>query len=179
MPQVSDAFRFDRLNFIGRVIIPQRVRASVLAIALAASACGGKHVAPSTGGAPADPEAAVRAFLNAVKANSMTGMRELWGSERGPAATYLGGVEVEQRLTVIRTFLDHERFEFAQPNEVDPANSAQRIVKVRLTRGMCHPVVPITTVRWGNGWLVKNIDLSSAGNPARPCTEGAPGNGNQ
>jgi hypothetical protein len=167
------------LNFIGRVVIPQRVRASVLAIALATAACGGKHAAVSGGSAPTDPEAAVRAFLNAVKTNSMAGMRELWGSERGPAVTYLGGVEVEQRLTVIRTYLDHERFEFAQPNEVDPANNAQRIVKVRLTRGTCHPVVPITTVRWGNGWLVKNIDLSSAGNPARPCPEHGPGNANQ
>jgi hypothetical protein len=164
---------------MGHIVIPQRVRLGVLALALATVACGGKHVSVSPASPPLEPEAAVRAFLNAVKANSIVGMRDLWGSERGPAATYLSSQEVDQRLTVIRAFLDHERFEFAQPNEVDPANSAQRIVKVRLTRKGCQPVVPITTVRWGNGWLVKNIDLSSAGNPARPCTDQAPGNANQ
>jgi len=51
----------------------------------------------------------------------------------------------------------------------ESGNSAQRIVKVRLTRKGCQPVVPFTLVRWKNGWLVKNIDLPSAGNPARSC----------
>lgn len=136
-------------------------------IALATAACGGHHADTAT--APTDPEASVRQFLNAVKANSLIAMRDLWGSERGPAATYLNSTEVDQRLSVIRTYLEHERFEFAQPNEVDPGNSAQRIVKVRLTRKGCQPVVPFTLVRWKNGWLVKNIDLPSAGNPARSC----------
>ena len=167
------------MNLIGRVVVPQRVRAGVLALALATAACGGKQSPVSTGNAPVEPEAAVRAFMNAVKANSIAAMRELWGTEKGPAASYLNGQEVEQRLTVIRAFLEHERYEFAQPNEVDPANSAQRIVKVRLTRKGCMPVVPITTVRWSNGWLVKNIDLSAAGNPARSCAEQPSGNANQ
>lgn len=160
-------------------MVPQRVRVGVLAIALATAACGGTRAAGTSTTAPTDPEATVRAFLNAVKANSIIAMRNLWGSERGPAATYLNSQEVDQRLTVIRSFLDHERFEFAQPNEVDPANSAQRIVKIRLIRNGCQPVVPITTVRWSNGWLVKNIDLSSAGNPARGCKEAGAGNVNQ
>jgi hypothetical protein len=154
------------------------VRASVLALALATAACGGgAHQVVSNGTAPVEPEAAVRAFMNAVKSNSLVGMRDLWGSEKGPAATYLNAQDVEKRLTVIRAFLDHDRFEFAQPNEVDPANSAQRIVKVRLSRKGCQPVVPFTTVRWNSGWLVKNIDLSAAGNPARACLD-QPASGN-
>jgi len=35
--------------------------------------------------------------------------------------------------------------------------------------------VPFTTVAWKNGWLVKNIDLPSAGNPARACDKPNPG----
>jgi hypothetical protein len=96
-------------------------------------------------------------------------MEQLWGSDRGPAATYMDAKDVEQRLTVIRTFLAHEKFEFDQANSVDPLNSAQRIVKVRLTRKGCQPVVPFTTVQWKDRWLVKDISLADAGNPARSC----------
>ena len=161
---------------MGRNFVPQRARHAGLVFALTAFiACGGRQGVASSA-APSDPEAAVRAFLNAVRANSLIAMRDLWGSERGPATSYLNTQEVDQRLTVIRTFLEHERFEFAQPSEVDPSNSAQRIVKVRLTRKNCQPVVPFTAVPWGRGWLVKNIDLPSAGNPARSC--GPEGTGN-
>ena len=120
---------------------PARVLASSVALATLV-ACGGHgRVAES---APVNPEATVRAFLNAVKANSIVAMRDLWGTD--------------------------------QPNSVDPSNSLQRIVRVRLTRKGCQPVVPFTTVQWKKGWLVKNIDLSAAGNPARACGEqAAPG----
>jgi len=136
--------------------------------------CGGHARGAET--APTDPEAAVRAFLNAVRANSLSGLRELWGTERGPAVRFMGAREAEQRLTVMRTYLEHERFEFAQPNAVDPANSTQRIVRVRLVRKGCQPVVPFTVVPWHNGWLVKSVDLAAAGNPSRPCSaDQAPG----
>jgi hypothetical protein len=164
------------LNFIQRNFIPQRARHAGLLFALALLvACGGRRGLSTSDMAPVDPEAAVRAFLNAVKANSLIAMRELWGTERGPATNFMNTQEVDQRLTVIRTFLEHDKFEFAQPNEVDPSNSVQRIVKARLTRKTCQPVVPFTVVPWGKGWLVKNIDLPSAGNPARNCGEAGSG----
>ncbi len=112
--------------------------------------------------------------MNAVRSNSIVALRELWGTDRGPAVEYMNHVEVDQRLTVIRTYLEHESFEFGQRNIVDPSNSQQRIVDVKLKRKGCEPVVPFTVVRWGNGWLVKQMDLAAAGNPARPCAPGQP-----
>ena len=138
--------------------------------------CGGR--AQVAGTAPVSPEAAVRAFMNAVDANSIVALRDLWGTERGPAASTMDLKEADQRLTVMRSFLEHESFEFEPGNAVDPANSMQRIVRVRLTRKGCRPVVPFTAVPWKDGWLVKNVDLSAAGNPARRCgpeQEAAPG----
>lgn len=114
----------------------------------------------------------MRQFLNAVRANSLAALRELWGTERGPVAGYMNAVEADQRLTVIKTFLTHDQFEFAQRNIVDPANSQQRIIDVKLQRQGCESVVPFTLVRWRSGWLVKQIDLAAAGNPARPCGPG-------
>ena len=133
-------------------------------------ACGG----PGTGGpAPVSPEAAVRSFLNGVKANNLSVMGESWGSSRGPAASYMDQAELEQRLTVIRAFLDHEKFEIlgsqAGPT---PGSEQKRVVQVRLTRKGCEPVVPFTVIPYRGGWLVSDIDLSASGNPQRPCPPG-------
>ena len=155
------------LNFMRRLPISQPLRAIRLAVAVAwlAAACG-RH---ASGVAPADPEAAIRAFLNAVHANSLRGMAEWWGTEKGPASQTMDHQELDKRLTVMRTFLVHDSFEFQPRNTLDATGTDQRVLDVRITRGACQPVVPFTVVRWGNGWLVKSIDLAAAGNPARPC----------
>jgi hypothetical protein len=161
------------LNFTGRLSLPQPVRYAGLAFAIAsAGACGGRQVVTTS--PSGSPEASVRAFLNAVKSSDMPAMRDLWGSERGPASSYLSKEEVEQRLTVIRTYLEHESFEFDQPNVAAPGISEQRIVRVRLNRKGCRPVVPFTTVLWKSSWLVKDISLADAGNPARSCNPDSP-----
>lgn len=147
-----------------------RAAGPVLVLALAGLAACGRSGGAVT--APAEPEAAVRAFLSAVRANSLVALRELWGTARGPAVGSMDKVEVDRRLTVMRTYLEHESFQFAQRNMVDPADSRQRIVDVRLTRKGCEPVVPFTLVRWRSGWLVQQVDLAAAGNPARSCTPG-------
>ncbi len=136
----------------------------------AALACGGGRETL----APSSPEAAVRNFMNAVRVNSLSTMGELWGSSRGPAKSYLPANELEQRLIVIRTYLDHESFEILEPQSSVPRAANQRIVEVRLTRKGCRPVVPFTLVSYKGGWLISNIDIAAAGNPARSCPQ-APG----
>jgi hypothetical protein len=134
------------------------------------AACGGPS---ATVPAPVSPEAAVRSFLNAVKANSLSAMGETWGSSRGPAVQYMDRAELEQRLTVIRAFLEHDKFEILGfQTGVAPANDQKRVLRVRLTRKGCEPVVPFTVTPYGGGWLVTDIDLSAAGNPQRPCQPG-------
>ncbi len=132
--------------------------------------CGGYRAAVP---APVSPEAAVRAFLNAVKAGSLSAMGETWGSTRGPASSYMDRIELEQRLTVIRAFLQHEQFEILESQAgVTSPGDRKRSVQVRLTRRGCTPVVPFTVVPYGSGWLVSDIDLSAAGNPQRTCPPG-------
>ncbi len=115
----------------------------------------------------------MRSFLNAVKANSLSAMAETWGSSRGPASSYMDHAELEQRLTVIRAFLEYERFEILESQGGVPSPDGKRSVKVQLTRKGCTPVVPFTVVPYGGGWLVSDIDLSAAGNPQRPCPPGS------
>jgi hypothetical protein len=152
---------------------PARAAGLALAVALAGTACG---PAQPGGVAPVDPEATVRQFLNAVKANSLAGMAALWGTSKGPASQSMNHEEMDKRLTVIKSFLAHDSFEFQPRNMVSATSATQRVLDVRITRKACTPVVPFTVVRWGNGWLVQDIDLAAAGNPARPCgPDGTPG----
>ena len=60
-----------------------RLRATLgVAATLLLAACGGSRASVP---APVSPEAAVRSFLNAVKAKSLSAMGETWGAARGPA----------------------------------------------------------------------------------------------
>ena len=122
---------------------------------------------------PADPEATVRSFLNAVKANSMAGMGQLWGTANGPASANLDAATLEQRLTVIRIYLEHDEFTIVSGNPVAGVNveAGERAVFVRLSRRGCTPTVPFTLVPHGGGWLVRDIDLAAAGNPSRSCRD--------
>ncbi len=139
----------------------------MLAIVLTGPSCGGRDSEPP---APSAPEAAVRGFLNAVRANSLLAMGDLWGTARGRASRSMDRDELEERLTVIRIYLEHEKFEILQPEGASPTGElSTRIVRVRLTRAGCTPVVPFTVVRWRGGWLVSNIELAAVGHPARQC----------
>ncbi len=139
----------------------------MLAIVLTGPSCGGRDSEPP---APSAPEAAVRGFLNAVRANSLLAMGDLWGTAKGRAYRSMDRDELEERLTVIRIYLEHEEFEILQPEEAWPTGElSTRIVRVRLTRAGCTPVVPFTVARWRGGWLVSNIELAAVGHPARPC----------
>lgn len=140
---------------------------AALVAPLTVGACGGRTPAVI---APADPATAVRSFLEAVRANSLVAMGELWGSSKGPAVAYMAPDELDRRLTVIRVYLQHERFAILPPTEgVLAASGRERVVRVRLVRRGCAPVVPFTLGRYKQGWLIYSVDLAAAGNPARPC----------
>lgn len=140
----------------------------VAVASLTFAACGGRQaVAPP---APSDPTTTVRQFLSAVSAQNLTAMGALWGSQRGPAANWMERAELEKRLTVIEAYLAHERYELVGENTDVPATAQSRILRVRMFRKGCTPVVPFTMQRYRGGWLVTDIDLGAAGNPERSCT---------
>ena len=136
-------------------------------VALAVGSCGSSVQYT----APTEPEATVRGFLNAVQSNSLIAMGELFGTDRGPAVSYMDREELVKRLTVIQSFLTHDEFEVLGPsNRASITQSPnQRTLDIRLSRAGCSPVVPFTLVRYRGGWLVQQIDLEAAGNPRRRC----------
>jgi len=141
-------------------------RSVFLICILATAACGGKRA--NLADLATDPTGAVSAFLDAVKANDLVAMGDLWGSDRGPANGWMNADERQKRLAVMRSVLVHDRYA-VQPG-VRPGTTAQeRVVRVQLTRGRCTPVVPFTAREYRGRWIVSAIDLEAAGNPARRC----------
>lgn len=133
--------------------------------------CGGSRVhelGPDPGA-----ERAVIAFLDAVRAKSLAGMAELWGTSRGPAMQSMPRDELQKRLTVMQIYLEHERYQIL-PSELVQTSSPNQTIRVRLTRAGCTPVVPFTVVRYRDRWLVESVDLTAVGNPAVPCAGGGP-----
>lgn len=163
---------FDRVNLLtGQVARFPLTSIVPLAAMIMASACGGRGSGIL---APASPEAAVRAFLDAVAAGSLRSMGDLWGGRQGPASGYMDERQLEQRLTVMRIYLEHETYEILPPEAVDAVLSRERrVVRVRLTRKGCTAIVPFTLERYRDGWLVHDIDLAAAGTPARSCEPGS------
>jgi hypothetical protein len=160
-----------KLTKIQAIAQPPRPACLVVISMVLFAACssrGGSVTIPP----PVDPEATVRSFMNAVKANSLVGMGELWGTADGPASVNMERATLDQRLTVIRIYLEHESFDIVSGDPVVGADiqPGERAVFVRLTRKGCTPTVPFTLVPYRDGWLIRNIDLAAAGNPSRRCT---------
>ena len=149
-------------------------RASLVLIGVAL-ACGHGR---SQGPAPVSVADALTTFLSAVKANDLTAMGKVWGTERGPAVAWMKPQEMKERLTVIQLYLNHTGYRIVDGPSGDARSPDQQTFHVELQRQNCNVVVPIDLVRThGGGWIVKDPHLEAAGNPAKPCPGQSPGTG--
>jgi len=131
-------------------------------------ACGG---ARSEAPAPQSVNDALTQFMAAVKANDLERMGRLWGTERGPAVRLMDGKTLQMRLTVIQRYLAHVGYRVIDgPTAPASGNQALRTIRIELQREGCNAVLPIDLVRTrSGGWLVYDVHLESAGNPAARC----------
>jgi hypothetical protein len=148
-----------------------KARALVLAVVLAA--CGGgsapSTVSPSTSSA----RGAVDAFMQAVADSNLARMSELWGTSAGPAARTRQPADWERRVAVMQAYLQNESHRIVSDGPATPAVEGRRSVQVEIRRQLCTWSVPFTAIKLGDGsWIVNQVDLTAAGNPARPCVPG-------
>jgi hypothetical protein len=137
---------------------------------LALVACGGGG---STGSvAPAKtPAGTVESFMQAVADSDLTRMAQLWGTAAGPAAKTRTPPDYERRIAVMQSYLRNESHRVLPV--VSSGSEARQDVQVELRRELCTWVVPFTTIKDNDGhWIVNQVDISQAGNPARPCVPG-------
>jgi hypothetical protein len=150
-------------------VIKQRV--VVLALA-ALAACGGSAGnAPAAPGPVTSPRGAVEQFLQAVADSNLPKMASLWGTAAGPAAKTNQPPDYQRRVVVMQAYLKNEGT--AITGDAADGGPDRHVVQVELRRDLCTRTVPFTVIKLADGtWLVNQVDLTAAGNPARPCLQG-------
>lgn len=140
----------------------------VLAAVLAA--CGGGST-PDTVTPTNSPRGSVEAFMQAVADTNLAAMASLWGTAAGPASRTRQPADYERRVAVMHAYLRNESHRIVSDNA--EAGGARHALQVEIRRQLCSWVVPFTAVRLNDGnWIVSQVDLTAAGNPAQPCNPG-------
>ena len=158
-------------------MIKQRGDARRLALAFLVSAvvtaCGGGSAAhtPAAPGPVTSPRGAVEQFLEAVADSNVQKMGMLWGTSAGPAAKTSQPPDWERRIVVMQAYLRNEGAKVT--GDAPDTGPDRHLVQVELRRQLCTKTIPFTVIKLADGtWLVNQVDLGAAGNPARPCLPG-------
>jgi hypothetical protein len=73
----------------------------------------------------------------------------------------------------MQAYLQNESHRVVSDGPATPAAEGRRAVQVEIRRQLCTWTIPFTAVKLGDGsWIVNQVDLTAAGNPARPCVPG-------
>ena len=138
-----------------------------MAAAALVAACGGGggagQVHPSN-----TASAAVDNFMRAVADSNLAAMASLWGTSKGPAAKTKQPPDYERRIAVMQSYLVNDDYRIQ--SDAAEGSDGRHALQVQLRRQACTWTVPFTVIRLSDGsWLVNQIDLTTAGNPARGC----------
>jgi len=135
------------------------------------AACGGS-TAPQAEPA-ASASSAVGSFMQAVADSNLDKMANLWGTASGPAARTNQPPDWQRRVAIMQAYLRNDSFRIT--SDVPETGDSRRGLQVEIKRRSCTWTVPFTAIKIRDGsWIITQLDLAAAGNPARPCAEGAP-----
>jgi hypothetical protein len=107
--------------------------------------------------------------MKAVADSNLARMASLWGTASGPASKTRQPADWQRRIIIMQAYLRSDSFRLT--GDAPQADPNRRDLQVELKRQTCSWTVPFVAVKSGSGWLVTNVDLAAAGNPARPCDE--------
>jgi hypothetical protein len=142
--------------------------AAALLLAACSSGGGGASQVPPANTA----SAAVQNFMKAVADSNLTSMANLWGTPRGPAAKTREPSDFERRIAVMQAYLSHDDYRIM--TDVPDGSEARRAMQVQIRRQACTWDIPFTVIQITDGtWIINQVDLATAGNPARPCDPSA------
>lgn len=132
--------------------------------------CGGGSP-PSTVAPTTSAKGAVESFMQAVADSNYIQMANFWGSSAGPAARTRQPPDYERRITIMHAYLRNESHRIV--SDTPDAAGARHAVQVEIRRQLCSWIVPFTAIKLGDGtWIVSQMDLTAAGNPAQGCNPG-------
>ncbi len=147
-----------------------RPRLTVL-VALGSLACGGGAGPAKL--APQSPQETLAQFMSAVKDNNIERMGTLWGSERGPATSWMKSDQLRERLSVVQKYVDHAGYRVIEGPLAVPGHDNVKSFRVELQRQRgCTVVFPIDLVRTkSGGWVVNDVHLGSIPTPGTACRQ--------
>lgn len=132
--------------------------------------CGGGST-PATVAPTNSAKGAVESFMQAVADSDLTQMANFWGSTGGPAARTRQPPDYERRIAIMHAYLQNESHRIVSDSPV--GGDARHALQVEIRRQLCSWVVPFTAIKLGDGsWIVSQVDLTAAGNPAQGCDPG-------
>lgn len=109
--------------------------------------------------------------MQAVADSNLDNMAMLWGTAGGPASKTNQPPDWRRRIAVMQAYLRNDSFRITSDAPAPDEN--RRAQQVEIRRQACTWMVPFVTIKARDGsWLVTQVDLAAAGNPARPCIEG-------
>lgn len=145
------------------------MRKMLLGVVLLGTACSGG----GSGTAAPMPTAtqAVSAFFRAAADSNLNRMAELWPLSGSAAKT--SAEDYQKRLSLLQVFVRADSSRILSDEPVSGDNNRRRLA-VAIWRSGCMKQVPVTSARSGTGWIVQNVEIAYAGNPARPCEPATP-----
>ncbi len=132
-------------------------------------ACGGGSGTPPI--EPATSAAgAVQGFMQAVADSNLVKMAALWGTASGPASKTNQPPDWKRRIVVMQAYLRNDSFRIT--SDLPAPDETRRAQQVEIRRQSCTWNVPFISIKTRDGsWIVTQVDLAAAGNPARTCIE--------
>jgi hypothetical protein len=116
--------------------------------------------------------AAVENFMKAVSDSNLAVMAGLWGTSKGSASRTRQPADYQRRIVVMQSYLSHDDFRIL--GDVPEGSEGRHTVQVQIRRGACTWTIPFLVIQLADGsWIVNQMDLTAAGNPARPCESSA------
>ena len=110
--------------------------------------------------------------MQAVADSNLDKMASLWGTASGPAAKTNQPPDYRRRVAIMQAYLRNDSFRIT--SDAPELGDSRRGLTVEIKRKTCTWTVPFTAIKIQEGsWIVTQLDLAAAGNPARPCEEAA------
>ncbi len=105
----------------------------------------------------ADGHAAVRAFLDAARAQDLQAFSAVWGGTNGPLRNMVGHDDFEKRELIMMCFLKHDSDSIGTASA---AAGSRMTYPVRLTQGSTTRGTTVTTIQGPSSrWYVETVDL--------------------
>lgn len=145
----------DRRGRRARAWVAMAVAALVVAGVGCASGGSGSDGSDGLPGA-ASPEDAIQSFLNAAKRDDYATMASLFGNTQGPAVRRLGRSEVERRMFVLASLLEHDGYALRRSGLTEGPDALRYMVEMTGTRNG-NVTVPFIVATDTNRWYVQQV----------------------